>query len=131
MQKKSDVPLPRTIDEYVSLLPENQQITLCAIWEIIKTVVPDAEELISYQVPMFKYHGSLVGFSATKKHLSFYVMSMTLLDNFKEELNGFDYKGSTIRFSVEKPLPSDLVEKIVRTRVAINEENALKKKKNK
>ncbi len=120
MKKTSDMPLPRTIDEYLFTLPEKQQEALCVLWECIKTIAPEAEEAISYQIPVFKLNGMLVGFGCTKPHLSFYVMSMTLLEKFKEELKGFDYSGSTIRFSVDNPLPIELVEKIVRLRVEMN-----------
>jgi uncharacterized protein YdhG (YjbR/CyaY superfamily) len=120
MKKATDMPLPRTIDEYLFTLSEKQQEVLCTLWEIIKTIAPDVEEAISYQIPVFKQNGMLVGFGAAKKHLSFYVMSMTLLEQYKEELQGYDYSGSTIRFSVDNPLPNELVEKIVRKRVEMN-----------
>ncbi len=121
MKKISDIPAPKTIDEYLSFLSEKEQDALCHIWEIVKTIVPDAEEVISYQIPIFKHYGMLVGFGAFQKHLSFYVMSITLLEEFKKDLKGFKYSGGTVQFSAEKPLPTDLIEKIVRKRVEMNE----------
>jgi uncharacterized protein YdhG (YjbR/CyaY superfamily) len=121
MKKTTDMPAPRTIDEYLSFLSEKEQEALCRIWEIVKEIVPNSEDVISHQIPILKHHGMLVGFGAFKKHLSFYAISMTILEEFKEELKDFNYCGGTIQFSLEKQLPADLIERIVRKRVAMNE----------
>lgn len=112
----------KTIDEYVNQLPEKQLIVLTELWQVIKQNVPMAEECIHYQIPTFKYKGKpLVGFGAFKSHCSFFVMSNTLLDSMKEDLIGFDYKGSTLHFTPEKPLPEELIEKITKNRITMVE----------
>ncbi len=119
---------PKTIDEYLSSLPIERQIALEKLRKIILSIVPKAEECISYQIPTFKYNGSLVGFASFKNHLGFYVMSTTLLKAYEKDLNGIDYSGTTIRFTHENPLPVSLVKKIVKARKLQNEESVKAKK---
>jgi uncharacterized protein YdhG (YjbR/CyaY superfamily) len=117
----------KTIDEYLALLPDIQMEALASLHGQIVELVPNVEEAISYQIPTFKYlKKHLVGYGAFKNHCSFFVMSNTLLDNFKEQLKGFDYDGGTIRFTPQNPLPKDLIEAIVKARMTMVE-NTLKK----
>lgn len=122
MKNSTNTPTPKTIDDYLFLLPENEQVALQNLREIIKSLIPTAEEVISYQIPTFKYYGALVGFAAFKNHCSLFVMNTDLLDAFKDELKGYNYAGSTIHFVPENPLPVALVEKIVKAKMKINEE---------
>jgi uncharacterized protein YdhG (YjbR/CyaY superfamily) len=116
-----------TVDEYLSQLPDNVFIVLENIRQIIKFLVPDAEETISYRVPSYKFNGMLVGFGASKNHCSFFVMSSTLLKEFEEEVKDFYTSTGTIRFTPEKPIPNELITRIVMTRVAENEAKSQKK----
>jgi uncharacterized protein YdhG (YjbR/CyaY superfamily) len=119
-----------TVDDYLSVLPDNVYSVLENIRQIIKFLVPDAEETISYQIPSYKFKGMLVGFGATKNHCSFFVMSSTLLKDLKEEVKDFDTSTGTIRFTPDKPIPNELVTRIVMIRLAENEAKArLKEKK--
>jgi len=117
-----------TVDEYLSGLPDDVFQTLENIRQIIQFLVPDAEETISYRVPSYKYKGMLVGFGATRNHCSFFVMSSTLLNDFQDEIKDFDTSTGTIRFTPEKPIPNDLITRIVMTRLAENEAKARLKK---
>ena len=127
----NDLPKPRTMDEYLATLPEDQQIALDGLRFVIKSVDSRLEEAINYAMPMFRFHGMLVGFAAAKKHLGFYVCSYRTIGLFKNELTelGLDWSGITIRFQPENPLPDDLVERIVRARMAENGVKATAKKK--
>ena len=118
----------KSVTDYLNVLPDNIYIALENIRQIIKYLVPGAEETISYQVPSYKYKGLLVGFGAAKKHCSFFVMSSTLLKDFKEEIKDFETSTGTIRFSPDKPIPNDLITKIVMARLAENEAKATSKK---
>ncbi len=118
-----------SIDGYLSRLPDNVYLALENIREIIRSLVPDAEEVISYMIPAFKHKGMLVGFGAAKDHCSFFVMSSTLLKDYEEELKGFDTSTGTIRFTPEKPIPNDLITRIVMARVAENELKSIRKNK--
>ena len=116
-----------TVDDYLSELPDDVFLVLENIRQIIKFLVPDAEETISYRVPSYKFKGMLVGFGATKSHCSFFVMSSTLLNEFEEEVKDFDTSTGTIRFTPEKPIQNELITRIVMTRVAENEAKSILK----
>ena len=117
-----------TVDDYLSIFPDEVYLTLENIRQIIKFLVPDAEETISYKVPSYRYKGMLVGYGASKKHCSFFVMSSTLLNDFKDDIKDFDTSTGTIRFTPEKPIPNDLITRIVMARLAENEAKARLKK---
>jgi uncharacterized protein YdhG (YjbR/CyaY superfamily) len=119
-----------SIDGYLSGLPDNVYLALENMREIIRSLVPDVEETISYKIPAFKYKRMLVCFGAAKNHCSFFVMSSTLLKEYEEEIKEFDTSTGTIRFTPEKPIPNDLITRIVMARVAENESKSLRKKKN-
>lgn len=114
-----------TVDDYIASAPQEAQGFLRELRQIISAVVPDAIETISYGVPTFKLFGSLVAFGAAKGHCSFYVMSSTVLDGFKEALKDYDTSKGTLRFPFGSELPVDLIVKLVRVRVEENEAKAV------
>lgn len=117
-----------SVDDYLAALPEEKRIALEKLRKMIKAIVPDAVEVISYQIPVFKYKGKpLVGFGAAKNHCSFYVMSAFIIPTYKDELKSYDTSKGTIRFPTNKPLPETLVKKLIKARIAENE-RAIKKK---
>ncbi len=91
----------------------------------IKESAPAAEEAISYQIPTFKLHGNLVHFAAFKNHVGFYPTSSGI-SYFKRELSGYKLSTGAVQFPLDKPIPYDLIRKIVRFRVMEN----MKKGKN-
>jgi uncharacterized protein YdhG (YjbR/CyaY superfamily) len=119
----------KTIDEYMSYLPEDKLLALEHIREIVRTLVPQVEETISYRIPIFKYHGHLVGFAAFKNHCSFFTCNGSTLEEYKDELKDYDYVKSGIHFTPEKPLPDELLKRIILCRIRENEEKTLAKKK--
>jgi uncharacterized protein YdhG (YjbR/CyaY superfamily) len=120
----------KTIDEYLDELPEREMILLHALRKAIKSVAPQAEELISYGMPAFKYHGMLVYFAAFKNHCSFFPGSSQIIKLY-DELKPFKTAKGTIQFTPEKPLPLALVKKIVKARMAENESRQMAKQKSK
>lgn len=121
----------KTIDDYILHFPPEVQEILNQLRKVIKEAAPDAEEKISYQMPAFAFHGNLVYFAAYKNHIGFYPTSSGIAE-FKQELS--EYKGSkgAVQFPIGKPLPFELISKIVHFRVAENikrAEDKLKKKK--
>ena len=110
-----------TVDDYLAALPEGQRAVLERLRATIRTAAPGAEELISYRIPTYKYHGPVVHFAAFKDHCSLIAVSRPILERFASELEGFRTSGTTIRFTAEHPLPPALVEAIVRARVEENE----------
>ena len=110
----------KDIDSYLALQPENVRFVLEKLRQKIRSIVPDAEEVISYQMPTFKFHGALVGFAAFKNHCSFFPYSSKTLIQFEDDLWEFNHSKGTIRFTIEKPLPEEFVEKIVKMRMLQN-----------
>lgn len=108
-----------TIDEYIARFPEDIQIKLIKIRETVKTAAPEATEKISYQMPAFVLKGNLVYFAAFKNHIGFYPTSSGTA-KFQNDLSSFDVSKGTIRFPLDKPIPYDLIRKIVVFRVKEN-----------
>jgi uncharacterized protein YdhG (YjbR/CyaY superfamily) len=112
---------PRTIDEYLAGVNADQRIALEKLRKTIRAVVPKTEECISYGIPAFRLNGrALVFFGAWANHCSFYPGSSTTLKNFRGDLKGFQITKGTIRFSPGNPLPTTLVKKLVKARIAEN-----------
>ena len=119
----------KTMDEYLALVSEEKLIALEKLRRIIRAAAPKAEECISYQLPTFRLNGKLlVGFGAAVKHCAFYPMSAATVKDYGEELKDFSTSKGTIRFQPNQPIPSTLVRKIVKTRIAENEAQMKKPK---
>lgn len=108
-----------TIDEYIAYFPENVQKLLKKIRSIIKKAAPAAEEVISYAIPTFRLNGNLVHFAAYKNHIGFYPAPSALVA-FKDELKAYSTSKGAIQFPLDKPLPVELLTKIVKFRVEEN-----------
>lgn len=107
------------VDAILAALPDDQRDTLQALRETIVATAPDAVEAVSYQMPAFRYHGrGLVAYSAFRSHCSFFPMSGEVIDQHRDELAGFIASKGTLHFTPERPIPGDLVERIVRARMA-------------
>ena len=120
-----------SIDEYILQFPPEIQEILKTLRKVIKEAAPEAEEKMSWQMPTFALHGNLVHFAAHKNHIGFYP-APSGIDAFKMELS--EYKGAkgSVQFPIKKPMPYELISKIVKFRVAENikmAEDKLKKKK--
>ena len=120
--EKTTTAVPFTnIDEYLATLPEDKRQVLEALRQTIKEAAPEAEEVISYMMPTFKYHGSLVHFAAFKNHFSLFPGG-ALVEQFKESLKSYKTSKGTISFTAENPLATALVKKIVWHLMEQNEE---------
>lgn len=118
-----------TVDKYLAGVAPDMRKALEKLRGTIRSVVPQASETISYHIPTFKHLGHLVGFAAFKEHCSFFVMSPKVMDDFADQLEGYDTSKGTIRFAANKPLPVALVKKLVKARVAENEARVNRKAK--
>ncbi|MDO9084740.1 MAG: DUF1801 domain-containing protein [Anaerolineaceae bacterium] len=123
-------PTYQTIDEYIEQFPEDIQKILQKIRSVIKEEVPEATEKISYQMPTFFLKGNLVHFAAYKNHIGFYPVPSGI-EKFKEELSQFKGAKGSVQFPIDKPMPLDLIRRIVLFRVEENLANAEKKAKKK
>ena len=127
--KKATSAVPRDIDEYLAGVPEPAHTTLNKLRSMIRSASPaEATEAISYGMPAFKYKGPLLAFAAFSNHCSLFPMNSSLIKAFKKELEGFETSKGTIRFPVDKPLPAALLKKLVKARVAENEQRERAKK---
>ena len=111
---------PANIDAYIAMQTEEAIGVMVELRQLVKRLVPDAVEVISYQMPAFKYHGMLVYFAAFKNHYALYPGNKEVIKMFSKELKDFDQSAGTIRFSYDKPMPVALIEQIVKERVRQN-----------
>lgn len=110
---------PRTIDEYFAGLNSAQRDALQAMRRAIASLLPDAEECISYGVAAFRLNGKvLVGLGATSKHCAFYPMSGSTIAAFGQRLAGFETTKGCIKFQPDEPLPLALVKALTKSRLA-------------
>jgi len=107
----------KTVDEYIALFPDETAEKLTEIRQIIKTVVPQAEEKISYNIPAYFLNGMLVYFAGFKNHIALYPYVKTNSD-LDKELEEYKSGKTTIQFKLNKPLPTKLIIKLVKFRVS-------------
>jgi uncharacterized protein YdhG (YjbR/CyaY superfamily) len=107
---------PQTVDDYIAGFPAEVQAILEQIRTIIQETVPDAEEVISYQMPTYRLHGNLVHFAAFKNHIGFYP-TPTGVEAFMDELAPYQHAKGSIRFPLDQAIPYALIRKIVAFRV--------------
>lgn len=113
----------KTIDQYLEAVPSGQRDALKKLRRTIKSVVPKAEECISYQLPAFRLDGRpLVAFGASREHCALYLMSDKTVAAHAKDLEGYDTSKGTVRFPANRPLPVALVRKLVKARIAENQE---------
>jgi uncharacterized protein YdhG (YjbR/CyaY superfamily) len=105
MKNKENQPAFKTMDEYIALQTEAHQLALEHIRQIVRDIVPDAEEC----------------FAAFQNHCSFVAGNGSTVEKFKDELKGYTFAKSVIHFTPEKPLPDEFIERFVRLRVQENE----------
>jgi len=106
-----------SIDEYIAELPPETQKVLEELRALIKAAAPDATETISYAMPTFDLNGHhLVHFAGYQKHIGFYP-APSGIEAFREELKPFKSGKGSARFPLGRPLPTDLIRRIVGLRV--------------
>ncbi len=109
---------PKDVDEYLAGVPEPGRSALSQLRATIRSVLPaEATETISYGMPAFKHKKVLVWFAAFSNHCSLFP-TPSVVEAFKDELKDFSISKGTIQFSTDKPLPSALVKKLVKARLA-------------
>ncbi len=127
---RTDQTAPKTIDEYIAGFPRDIQEILGKIRMTIRKAAPDAEETIKYRMPTFTLKGNLVHFAAFKKHIGFYP-TPTGTEKFQKELSVYKGAKGSVRFPLDKPIPFNLISRIVKFRAKENSERAEAKRKKK
>jgi len=115
-------PLPNEIEAYFAAQPENVRVILEKMRQTIREAVPEAVELISYQMPAFKFHGMLAWYAPFKNHYSLFVPKV--LPVFKDELKQYGLSKGGIRFPLDHPVPVQLVTRIIQYAAKVNLEKA-------
>ncbi len=106
------------IDQYLAALEEPKRTTLARVRQTILDIIPEAEQGISYGVPAFRLQGkTIAGFAAFKNHLSYLPHSGSVFPQLKDELKGYTISSGAMRFSIDRPLPEPLVEKLIAVRL--------------
>lgn len=123
---------PQNVDEYIAGFPAATQKLLKQLRKTIVKAAPGAEEVISYRMPAYKFHGMLVYFAGYEHHIGFYPGASGIAA-FKKKLSAYKSAKGSVQFPLNEPLPLEIVTAIVMFRVKENlEKLALKaKKKNK
>lgn len=115
------------IDEYIQQFPSEIKPILVKLKSVILKAAPNASETIKYGIPTFYLEGNLVHFAAYKHHIGFYP-APSGLKAFQKEIDQFKNSKGAVQFPIDKPLPYDLITKIVKFRVKENIEKANAKK---
>jgi uncharacterized protein YdhG (YjbR/CyaY superfamily) len=112
-------PKPKNINEYIATFPLQTRKLLRQMRSTIKKAAPKAEEVISYGMPAFKFHGMLVWFAAYSRHIGFYPR-ISAIQAFKKEISKYKNAKGSVQFPLDKPLPVSLIKKMVQYRVKEN-----------
>lgn len=114
---------PENVDEYLATLPSDRRAGVEALRRTVNAAAPDATETIAYQMPALRSHGGqfLVSYAAYKQHYSLFPASGAVIDALGDQLTPYLAGKGTIRFPASQPIPTDLVARIVKVRLAENE----------
>jgi len=113
--------VPKSVDEYIAAAPEVVRGKLMELRAVIKAAAPRADEVISYHMPYYKYHGHLVGFAAYRDHVSLFG---AFPKELRKELKSYKTGRGSVQFPLEAPLPTQLIARIVKAHVEANESKA-------
>ncbi len=114
----------QSLDEYIEACPQDSQAYLREIRKLIRALVPEAKEKISYQIACFELNGrNLIHFAGWKKHVSLYPVPAGD-EAFESEISKYvDGKG-TVKFPLDEPLPIKLIERVIKLHLAVNKKQA-------
>jgi uncharacterized protein YdhG (YjbR/CyaY superfamily) len=116
-----DKDTPKNVEEYLAGVPKPARSTFSKLRVAVRSAVPaEATEIISYGIPAFKRKRVLVWFAAFSNHCSLFPTA-AVIESFKNELKAFSTSKGTIHFPTDKPLPTPLIKKLVKARVARDE----------
>jgi uncharacterized protein YdhG (YjbR/CyaY superfamily) len=106
-----------SVDDYIAAQPEVVQVTLKRVRSTIQKALPNAQEVVSYNIPAYKLNGrAVIYFAGWKQHFSLYPTTAHLVSTFKEDLAPYELSKGTIRFSLSERVPVKLIERIAKFR---------------
>lgn len=112
-----------SIDEYIATFPADIQKLLEQYRQIIHAAIPEAKEVISYQIPCFNLNGPVLFFSAYKAHITISSPPPTI-STFKDELRAYKTSVSGFQIPYEQPIPKEIITKMAQWRAAENAKKA-------
>ncbi len=115
----------RDVEAYIAAAPPPARRIMRGLRRVIREVVPEATERISYRMPYYSFHGRLIYYAAQRTHVGLYLLGRAR-KTYAKELAPYLSGASTARFPLDKPLPVTLVRKIVKERRAENLDRARK-----
>lgn len=118
----------KSVDEYISSFSGDTRERLETVRETVRVAAPDAQEVISYNMPAFRKNGNLVYFAAFTDHIGFYPSPSGIVE-FEDELKRYRSGKGSVRLPNNMPLPLDLISRIVKFRISENDRKAAAKKK--
>jgi uncharacterized protein YdhG (YjbR/CyaY superfamily) len=111
--------LDADVDAYIAEAPAEARPKLRQLRKLVRTIVPEAKEGISYKMPYYDYYGALVWFAAFKNYVGIFIRP-PIIQEYRRELKGYVTTKSAVHFPMNKPLPTALIRKLVKARVAKN-----------
>lgn len=110
------------IDAYIDALPEPKRSTLNEMRHRIMTILPGAEEKISYGMPAFAVNGKvLAGFAAFKNHLAYLPHSGRVFGALDKDLVGYVRTAGSLHFAIDEPLPVEIIAKLIEQKMQVLE----------
>lgn len=108
----------KSVDDYIAAQPDASRPVLEAVRSAIRTALPDASEIISYQIPAYKLPGgTALFFAGWKDHFSLYPINGEILEQFARELEPYEFNSKgTLRFSLSEPVPAKLIGRLAKAR---------------
>lgn len=120
---RKEIPPAKNVDAFIKASPKQTWAKLKELRRIVRAVLPEAEEKISYRMPVYKFKGKgVVAFAGFKNHIGFYGMTGDFFKAFGKELKNYETSKGTIRFPLNKPLPVGLIKKLIRVRIKRNQD---------
>ena len=119
MESRQNIKI-KSVEEYLASIPQDKRTFLEEIRNTIKQIVPEAEEIISYNMPAFSFYGILLYYAAHRDHIGFYPGNAKLITLLSDALKGFETSKGTIKIPFREPLPIDLIKKIAEKRAGEN-----------
>jgi uncharacterized protein YdhG (YjbR/CyaY superfamily) len=121
---KADI---NSVEEYMADYPKGTQELLAQLRATIRKAAPQAEEIISYHMPAYKFHGRLCYFAAYEHHIGFYPMASPIAA-FRKEISGYKSAKGSVQFPLDKPLPVKLIAAMIKFKMQENLQKAEIKK---
>lgn len=118
-------PKPKDVDSYIANSNAQARAIMVELRKMIRSIIPEAEEVISWNVPIYKYHGILAGFSVAKQHVSLGLDTLQVKDRETLEEKGYKTGKKTVQIKFGQKVPVSVLKKCLKVQARINEEKKI------